>query len=189
MVKATFFDSNFSNENDSSSSNSFSIESVKQDLRNAINGLFKNFIMTKTHQYNNPSFGNFGIYKARVDTNTGSKTKYIVAFVNDDYLEEGSQRLLNSLKWINFQARETEDVKKEFNGYYLEPQNYQPRENKLLYEKIFVEKERKNMYIYRTENLPLKIEILRSSPEDVLPERGTLIGSIELFSTIITIEN
>jgi len=45
------------------------------------------------------------------------------------------------------------------------------------------------MYIYRTENLPLKIEILKSSPEDILPERGTLIGSIELFSTIITIEN
>jgi hypothetical protein len=187
MVKATFFDPMFNNE---TPSNSFSLDTVKQDIRNSVNSLFKNFIMTKTHQYNNPSFGNFGIYKARVDTNTGSKIKYIVAFVNDDYLEEGSQRLLGSLKWINFQSRETEDAKKEFNGFYLEPQTYQPQNNgnKLLYEKIFVEKEKKIMYIYRTENLPLKIEIIKSSHEDVLPERGTLIGAIELFSTILTIE-
>ena len=96
-----------------------------QDVRDAVANLFQNFIMTKTHQQSHHGVY-YGIYKAAVDSLSGTGQKYIVAIVpNDQNIRMGSEFLLKTLPWISFQSRVTEQPLQEFAGFRLKPQPYQ----------------------------------------------------------------
>ena len=198
MVKATIFDDRLlgssSGLGSTTGNNSFQINSIpiETQIRLAISNLFKDFIMTKTHHYNNDDFGVFGIYKARITTLTTNGEKFIVAFVENDTHQIGTQKLLSSLKWSNFQARETFDMRKEFNGIDLQPQSYSSDtgfSSSLLKDKIQLVKKTKQGYIYRTENLPIKIELLFTNENDFYASTGTVLSAIDIFSTIISFGN
>ena len=151
MVKATIFDDRLLGS--TTGNNSFQMNSIpiETQIRLAISNLFKDCIMTKTHHYNNEDFGVFGIYKARITTLTTNGEKFIVAFVENDTHQIGTQKLLSSLKWSNFQARETFDMRKEFNGIDLQPQAYSSEtgfSSSLLKDKIqLVKKQNKDIFI------------------------------------------
>ncbi len=196
MVKATIFDDRLlgssSGLGSTTGNNSFQMNSIpiETQIRLAISNLFKDCIMTKTHHYNNEDFGVFGIYKARITTLTTNGEKFIVAFVENDTHQIGTQKLLSSLKWSNFQARETFDMRKEFNGIDLQPQSYSSETtSSLLKDKIQLVKKTKQGYIYRTENLPIKIELLFTNENDFYASTGTILSAIDIFSTIISFGN
>ena len=159
----------------------------RETVRRAISQLFKDFIMTKTHQYSSKEFGSFGIYKARVETYTAGGEKFIVAFVPDDDFEIGTNRMLSSLKWTNFQTRETRNAKKEFNNLYLQEQIYKRDNVPLLQDRIRYIKTSNSSYVYAPENLQMKIELIPVKEDDNFPEEGTVEAAINLFTTVITI--
>jgi len=162
--------------------------SIHSTIRKGISDLFPNFYMTKTQQYNDPNYGVYGIYKARVGSLTIGPTKYLVAFVNNDQLPIGSQKLLNSLGWTNFQTRETDNPQKEFGGMQLQEQFSEMKDNPILMERIQLQKESKYSYVYRSDNLPIKIELMPTSEDDQFAPEGTIASALSLFTTSLTLE-
>ena len=191
----TFLESDKSNPKSSYNLNEQNqIKEQQQDaIRKAISKLFYNypqktsFFMTKTHQHNN-----YGIYKAHVNTDMLGNEKFIVAIVPNDNLSIGSSKLLENLRWISFQTRETKNLRKEFNGLELEQQSYVSTDIPLLKDKIHYEKKTKISYLYVPENLSMKIEIIPLKEDDVYTYEnasGNVITALNIFSTVITLNN
>ena len=184
ILKATFFEDGFQEDNGEKLD-------MPSRIRQAVAELFEGFVMTKTHSYtpdpSNPTYV-FGIYKARVETLTTGGEKFIVAFVPNDKVPLGSQRLLSSLKWTNFQSRETNNMKKEFNQLQLEPQLYKRPNVSLLNDIINYSKPTSTSYLYKCNNLPLRVELIPSKKDETFAERGTVATALDLFTTSITIQ-
>lgn len=157
-------------------------------IRKAVAELFKGFHLTKTQQFDDPTFGKYGIYKARVSSLTIGPSKYIVAFVPNDTLPVGSTKMIQSLAWNNFQARETQNPLKEFNGLQLQEQFFQVKEHPILLDRINFVKESKYSYVYKAENLPLKIELIPTKEDETFAQSGTVLSAIDLFTTSVTLE-
>lgn len=180
VISNNFTPSNRNNVN----SNRYNPSSITDMTRQKINDVYSNFIMTKVGQYEN-----YGIYKALVDSYTAGPSKYIVAIVPNDVTPLGGQKPLSALKWESFQARSTTSILKEFNNMEVHPQSYRITQENNVSDNINLIDERRTHYIYVAENLPLKIEILKMKPEDVFSERGTVTSALELYQTVVTIEN
>lgn len=165
-------------------SNRYNPSSITDMIRQKINSTYSNFIMTKVGQYEN-----YGIYKALVDSYTAGPSKYIVTIVPNDVTPIGGQKPLSFLKWESFQTRTTTNLSKEFNGIDIRPQAYRITQENNISDNINMIDEKRTHYVYMAENLPLKIEILKIKPEDVFSERGTVTSALELYQTVVTIEN
>jgi hypothetical protein len=192
-MKITIIDENFKflDSEKSNPLNGLTNEEIEQqyiNIRKAISKLFYNyrektsFYMTKTQQS-----GNFGVYKAKVSTGTLGNQKFIVAIVPDDNLSIGSQKLLESLRWVSFQTRETKNSKKEFNNLDLDLQEFVYTDVPILKDKIHYEKTNRYAYVYIPENLPLKVEIIPLKEDDIYPDQGTVATALNIFSTIINL--
>jgi len=177
--------SSFSNFNQMNHTGNFSIHS---QIRKAIGDMFPNFYMTKTQHYNDPTYGSYGIYKGRVGSFTIGPTKYLVAFVMNDNLPVGSQKMLSSLSWTNFQTRETDNPQKEFGGLQLSEQFTEMKENPVLMDRIHLAKEGKYSYIYKSANLPIKIELIPTTEDDHFATEGTVVSALSLYTTSLTLE-
>ena len=162
--------------------------SIHSQIRKAISDMFPNFYMTKTQQYNDPTYGSYGIYKARVGSFTIGPTKYLAAFVMNDSLPVGSQKMLSSLSWSNFQTRETDNPQKEFGGMQLSEQFTEMKENPVLMDRIHLAKEGKYSYIYKSANLPIKIELMPVNEDDHFAQEGTIVSALSLYTTSLTLE-
>jgi hypothetical protein len=180
VISNNFAPSNRNNVN----SNRYNPSSITDMTRQKINDMYSNFIMTKVGQYEN-----YGIYKALVDSYTAGPSKYVVAIVPNDVTPLGGQKPLSALKWESFQTRSTTSILKEFNNMEVRPQSYRITQENNVSDNINLIDERRTHYIYVAENLPLKIEVLKIKPEDVFSERGTVTSALELYQTVVTIEN
>jgi len=164
--------------------NRFAPSSITDMTRKKINDMYSNFIMTKVGQYEN-----YGIYKALVDSYTAGPSKYIVAIVPNDVTPIGGQKPLSVLRWESFQTRTTTNLSREFNGVEVHPQAYRITQENNISDNINLMDERRTHYIYVAENLPLKIEILKMKQDDVFSSKGTVTSALELYQTVVTIEN
>lgn len=153
-------------------------------IRQKINNVYANFLMTKVEQFNE-----YGIYKALVDSLTNGDAKYVVAVVPNDNLQIGSQRLLSSLHWVCFQTRTTDNTRREFSNIQVYPQSYYISSSNNITDPIRLVDEKRTHFLYRPDNLPLKIEVLKLSPSDNFASQGTVLSALELYQTILTIEN
>lgn len=180
VISNNFAPSNRNNVN----SNRYNPSSITDMIRQKINSMYSNFIMTKVGQYEN-----YGIYKALVDSYTAGPSKYIVAIVPNDVTPLGGKKPLSALKWDSFQTRTTTSLLKEFNNIEVHPQAYRITQENNISDNINLIDERRSHYIYVAENLPLKIEILKIKPEDVFSSKGTVTSALELYQTVVTIEN
>jgi hypothetical protein len=162
----------------------YSGQNLTQIIRQKINNMYANFLMTKTDQH-----GPYGIYKALVDSLTTGDSKYVVAIVPNDQSPIGIGRLLSVLQWICFQTRTTDNLAQEFHNLEVYPQFYSITSANNVSDTINLLDERKSHYLYRPENLPLKIEILKLKETDTFAERGTVTSALELYQTVLTIEN
>ena len=180
--KATFFDED---QDDFASNN----KDMSSKIRQGVSKMFEGFVMTKTHAYTPDPSMPFGIYKALVDSLITGGEQFIIAFVPNDNVPLGSQRLLSSLKWSNFQTRTTTNMKKEFNQMNLDPQVYKRPNVQILNDVIHYYKPTKTSYLYKCENLPLKVELIPTKEDEVFAERGTVQSALDLFCTSITMEN
>lgn len=192
-MKITILDENFKfldsdRSNPVNSLTNQDLEVQYNNVRKAISKLFYNykekssFYMTKTHQSDT-----FGIYKAKVSTGMLGNQKFIVAIVPNDNIPIGSQKLLENLRWVSFQTRETKNSKKEFNNLELDLQEYVYSDVPMLKDKIHYEKTNRYAYVYIPENLPIKVEIIPLKEDDIYPDEGTVTTALNIFSTIINL--
>jgi hypothetical protein len=156
-----------------------------KSVRAAISLLYNGFIMTKTQ-----SQDGWGIYKALIDSMTGSNTtKYICAIVpNDKFTPLGSQVPLAALPWLSFQARTTKDHRVEFAGMPLKEQTYGITRNTILFDKIKLASEFPDKWVYVPDHLPLSVTIILSKEDESFAAEGTVVSALELFQTIINLE-
>ena len=153
-------------------------------VREAIADLYEGFLMTKTQ-----SQGVYGIYKAFVNSLTSGDVKYICCIVpNDAKNPLGTMMPLASLPWINFQARTTTNPRLEFAGFPLKPQEYVPKRNTVLWDKIKVANEGEDKMVYIPDHLPLVVTILVLKESDNFAPEGTVISALELYQTILQLE-
>jgi hypothetical protein len=162
-----------------------------QDVRDAVANLFQNFIMTKTHQQSHHGVY-YGIYKAAVDSLSGTGQKYIVAIVpNDQNIRMGSEFLLKTLPWISFQSRVTEQPLQEFAGFRLKPQPYQNQISRtnILFDRIKFAANMDGKHIYIPDHLPLRVEILLKHAEQTFAQEAAVVSAIQLFQTLVILDS
>ncbi len=198
MLKATILDATILEQfggEQSNTANYFKNDTNKHQftdefdyVRKAISDAFKGFLMTKTHDFNEPEYGLYGIYKARIDSDTTGDIRCIVAIVPNDKSPVGATKPLSILKWTSFQTRETYNSKKDFNGLYLEKQRPSYITSPVLNDKIHLIKETKFKYIYKCENLPLKVELLLLKEDDSYSSTGTVWTALQVYSTVLILE-
>jgi hypothetical protein len=160
----------------------------KDNVRKAFAEVYNGVIMTKTNQWEKEPYGTYGIYKARLNSFTSSDSNIIIAIVPDDTNNLGTIKLIDSLEWVSFQTREMTDSKKDLNGFNLQYQNYMIKNDSILHDKIKLKSETPTKYIYRAENLPLKVEILKLREDSQFSSEGTIWSALEVFSTIVSFE-
>ncbi len=156
-------------------------------LRQHISHLYQNPIMIKTH-----TMGPYSIYKCPVEGLTGGSFKYIVAIVlNHDHIPLGGQHTLQSLDWINFQTRQTESPATEFGPNRPQPHHYAiPSDSKSpLFGHINKILDEQTKFIYSSETLPIKVELLKQKEDDFASDKPSLLSALEAFRTVITIIN
>jgi hypothetical protein len=183
MLKAILIDDPF----DTTPSVSAPVNKLTNDfdhIRTVINSVYAGFNMVKTMQS-----GPWGVYKAQVNTLLSGDYKYIVCIVQGDSIPLGGIMPLAKLSWNVFQTRSTMNIQTEMNGYNLPGQSYViPSGRKtLLYDKIKMIDETDKKCVYLSDNLPIKVEVLKNKPEEWRAPEGTIIGALELFNTVITL--
>ena len=160
----------------------------KDNIRKAVADIYNGVIMTKTNQWEKEPYGTYGIYKARLNSYTSSDSNIIIAIVPDDVNPLGTNKLIDSLEWVSFQTREMKNSKKDLNGFNLSFQNYMIKNDNILHDKIKCVSETPTKYIYRPENLPLKVELLKLKEDSQFASEGTIWSALEVFSSIISFE-
>ncbi len=157
----------------------------KQSLREAIAGVYGAANMLKTHQ-----MGNFSVYKCPVENLTTGNYKYIVAIVpNHEFVPLGSYYSLQSLPWISFQTRATDNPASEFGNIRPQSISYAiPNETKHpLFDKINMVLDDAGKFVYLSESMPCKVELLKLGKGDVAAPKSTIMSALEAFKTVITL--
>lgn len=160
----------------------------KSYIRKAFSDVYNGVVMTKTNQWEKEPYGTYGIYKARLNSYTSSDSNIIIAIVPDDVNPLGTNKLIDSLPWVSFQTREMTNSKKDLNGFDLRYQNYMIKNDSILHDKIKLLKETPTKYIYRAQNLPLKVELLKLREDSQFSDEGTIWSALEVYSTIVSFE-
>jgi hypothetical protein len=160
----------------------------KAEVRKAFADIYNGVIMTKTNQWEKEPYGTYGIYKARLNSYTSSDNNIIIAIVEDDVNPLGTNKLIDSLPWVSFQTREMTNSKKDLNGFNLTSQSYMIKNDSSLHDKIRLTSETPTKYIYRAENLPLKVELLKLREDSQFSSEGTIWSALEVFSTLVSFE-
>ena len=78
--------------------------------------------------------------------------------------------------------------KKDLNGFNLQYQNYMIKNDSILHDRIKIVNETPVKYIYRAENLPLKVELLKLREDSEFSSEGTVWSALEVYSTIVSFE-
>jgi hypothetical protein len=160
----------------------------KLEVRKAFADVYNGVIMTKTNQWEKEPYGTYGVYKARLNSYTSSDSNIIIAIVEDDVNPLGTNKLIDSLPWVSFQTREMTNSKKDLNGFSLSFQNYMIKNDSILHDKIKLKSETPTKYIYRSDNLPLKVEILKLRDDSYFSSEGTIWSALEVYSTVVSFE-
>jgi len=161
----------------------------KAEVRKAFSDVYNGVIMTKTNSWQKEPYGTYGVYKARLNSYTSSDSNIIIAIVEDDVNPLGTNKLIDSLPWVSFQTREMTDSKKDLNGFTNIPyQNYMIKNDSILHDKIKLKSETPTKCIYRAENLPLKVELLKLTKDCQFSSGGTVWSALEVFSTVVSFE-
>jgi hypothetical protein len=161
----------------------------KSEVRKAFADVYNGVIMTKTNQWEKEPYGTYGVYKARLNSYTSSDGNIIIAIVEDDVNPIGTNKLIDSLPWVSFQTREMTNSKKDLNGFTNIPyQNYMIKNDCILHDKIKLKSETPTKCIYRAENLPLKVELLKLRDDSQFSREGTIWSALEVFSTLVSFE-
>jgi len=158
--------------------------SVHTLIRQKINNVYDSFVMTKVGQYQD-----MGIYKALVNSLLAGPSRYIVAIVPNDSTPMGSEKMLSSLRWVSFQTRTTDNIAKEFNGVQVYPQTYSINSQNNISDPVNLIEEKRSHFLYLPENLPIRIEVLKLKEDDSFARKGTVSSALELYQTVLTIEN
>lgn len=158
--------------------------SVQSLIRQRVNSIYDSFVMTKVGQYQD-----MGIYKALIDSLIAGPSRYIVAIVPQDSAPMSSEKMLSSLRWVSFQTRTTENIAKEFNGIQVYPQQYRITTQNNITDPVNLIEEKRSHFLYLPENLPVKIEVLKLKEDDNFARKGTVSSALELYQTVLTIEN
>ena len=160
----------------------------KEYVRKAFNDIYKGIMMTKTNNWNQEPYGQYGIYKARLNSYTAGDNKIIIAFVYEDYEPIGTNKIIDALKWTSFQTREITNTKKDLNGFVLSLQNYMITNNSILHDRIKLVNETPAKYVYKATNLPIKVEILKLKEDDHYSDEGSVWAALETFATVVTFQ-
>lgn len=179
MNKFTILDDVFEKSNISNDIKNFD---PKNNIRKTFSKLFSGFLMTKVS-----SKDIYSIYKARVDCMTCDDYKYIVVIVKNDNNNIGDVVPLSLLNWDVFQTRRT-NSEIEFKNFGMISQGYLIKRNNILEERITKFMELEDKTLYRSENLPIKIEVVHIKKDDIFADKGNLIAVLELYQTIIILE-
>jgi len=158
--------------------------SVHTLIRQKINNVYDSFVMTKVGQYQD-----MGIYKALVNSLLAGPSRFIVAIVPNDSAPMGSEKMLSSLRWVSFQTRTTDNIAKEFNGVQVYPQTYSINSQNNISDPVNLIEEKRSHFLYLPENLPIRIEVLKLKEDDSFARKGTVSSALELYQTVLTIEN
>ena len=159
------------------------ISQQRRQVYEAILSTFPSYVLTKTDQ-----FKNYGVYKAPLHCLLCVGVRIVVAVVKNDGEPIGTQKPLSTLPWDSFQTRTLEDdnVCRKFR---MESFPYLPPTGGILTDPIKMERETNSSYIFKCDNLPLMVEVLKSNKINSMAQSGTLWSALELFNTVLTWES
>ena len=148
-----------------------------------------------TQYYNDPTMSKikdvkeYSFYMAKIYALLGVEFRYLVAICHKDNLPIGTTEKLSNLRWISFQARTLPDDHK------IDWHSYTPSRTELG-KKIELQHHDDRQYIYKVEELPIKVILLaRKRKVNIIEpdiaraldynKTGTVITALETYQTIV----
>jgi hypothetical protein len=161
--------------------------------------LDKNFDPTReflyqsfTRYFDNPTMtkikdvDEYSLYMCKIYTLLGIEYRYIVVFVHKDQKATGEKEKLDQLCWVSLQTRTLND---EHDEHDFAPHSYIPTRLPILNKKITLTFHDKGQYLYKVDDLPLRVTLLPQGKMSFGLEynpTGSLITALETYNTIVS---
>lgn len=140
---------------------------------------FNNPILTKIKNVNN-----FSVYMTKTHCLLTNECRYIVVFVPEDNMRNGTKESLKTMRWVSIQTRTLED------NHNLDPHGYTAIEQGPLMAKIKRIKNEEESSTYSCEDFPITITLLNPHKgSSSYQDNGTIIAAIETWETTIVLNN
>ena len=148
----------------------------KDILYKNIDEYFKHPTMVKIK-----NVGNYSMYMCKMYCLLSNQCRYIIAFIIDDNLPLGSQKLLKNLHWESFQTRTLDD------NHELKSHGYQPTRASPLNKFIKRIDQNKESSTYLCEDFSLIITLLHTDQHpNQYKDEGNVLTALETYQTILT---
>lgn len=140
-----------------------------------------------TKYFNNPKMtkikdvDKFSMYMAKIYALLDIEYKYLVVFVYKDNLPIGSEKFLGNLSWNCLQTRTLTD------NHNLPYHSYVPKRLPEINQKITLQEKNQNQFIYKVENLPIKISLLPKNKNSEWQSSGTVPIALETYYTVVNL--
>lgn len=150
-----------------------------EEMYKAFANYFNNPKMVKIKDVNK-----YSMYMCKTYCLLSNECRYIIVFVQEDFMPTQSQEYLEALKWESLQTRTLPD------RHQLSSHGYQPKRMGLLNVGITRKEIKPECSIYTCEELPITVTLLheKNGPNDY-KQKGNVISALETYNTIITINS
>lgn len=123
----------------------------------------------------------YSVYYGRIGCLLCIDDRYIIIIVEDDSYPIGHQNYLSSLNWTSFQTRTIQKAPRD-----LKTQTAKSNITPVVSCKIKLSEKRDDRYVYFTDSIPIKIELLFTKNDDSYAEFGTVQSALETYNCVIT---
>lgn len=162
---------------------SINIYQERVTVQKAMVDYFGDVVVTKCREIpetrNSPAYS---VYYARIGCMLCIDDRYIVIIVeaNRSYPMR-HQAYLSSLNWTSFQTRTIDKAPKD-----LKTQTAKSKITPVIASKIKLAEKRDDRYVYFTDGVPVKVELLFTKNDDSYAEFGTIQSALETYNCVVS---
>ena len=162
---------------------SINIFQEKLAVQQAIVSYFGDLVLTKVKQTQpqNQHSPSYALYYAKIGCMLCIEDRYVIVVVEQDPYPVGSQNYLSEVNWVSFQTRTIEKPPAQ-----LKAQQLKSAITQTIMDKIKLYEKRQDRNVYMSSTLPLKIELLYTSEDDMYSENGTVQSALDTYNCVLT---
>lgn len=161
---------------------SFNIYQERTNVQKGILNYFGDVIVTKSKEIQaTQNSSAYSIYYARIGCLLCIDDRYIVVIVEGKSFPLGHETYLSSLNWTSFQTRTIEKTPLK-----IKTQTSPSKITPIIASKIKLVEKRDDRYVYFTDNVPVKVELLFTKNDDSYAEFGTIQSALETYNCVVS---
>lgn len=153
----------------------YGFDPLRDDIYPLFTSYFENPRMRKIKDINS-----YSMYMIKIHALLGIEYRYLIVFVSKDDNIVGNEKFLGELQWESLQTRTMTDE------HNIPFHSYLPRRLDGLDKKISLLHKDANQYVYKVEELPLKIVLLPKTKGLDYTNSGSVVSALETYQTLVS---